>query len=92
MRKTKLPKELPWSIGIKHASDGAIMYLFGDNKIIESNVYDFSNGHPGAMMAMLYDIRDQFLNQTRYDKQRVMIRIEHGDKYDCKGCEICKPK
>lgn len=48
---------------------------------------------PRAMQRLLWHLVDALGEfGSRYDKERIRINIEHGDKYNCedKNCEICK--
>ena len=39
---------------------------------------------------MFFTILEYFgLSGNRHDKERLAIKIEHGEKYECEGCEIC---
>ena len=54
-------------------------------------VYKFDEENPDGLVALLYDVRDSMLSSSRYDRYRVIIKVGHGDKYECAedDCSIC---
>jgi len=78
-------------IKIKSASNGATVQIDSE----EPEVFIFDKDNLEGLLELLYCIRNYFELQygaSRYDEERVDIKIGHGDKVDCKDkkCEICK--
>jgi len=82
---------------IINASNGAIFISnLNDEEYSPSiDVFEFNN-HENDLVRLLdlhYGI-DEFLGilGSKYDKYRVIHKLEHGEDYECKDleCEICK--
>jgi hypothetical protein len=74
---------------IEIISNGVVVKYPDEDKIS----YVFDNDKPEQCVEMLYNILDTLgMSGSRYDKKRIYIKIEHGDKYECKDkkCEICR--
>ena len=74
---------------IEPTNNGAIV-TWGKEKV----VYQFgSSEHLDDAIEMFYEIALIIgLNCSRYAKERILFRVEHGDKYLCndRECSICK--
>ena len=75
-------------IVIETTSNGSVV-KYPENKVS----YKFEENDLEGIQEMLYDILEEVsLCTSRYDKERIQIKIVHGDKYECKdkNCKICK--
>lgn len=85
-------------ITISWALNGAIVKFKGladegTDEIVSSMVYKFEDGDLKGLQDLLNDIVDKVYAGCKYDKERVMVKIEHGSDYECKDkdCKICHP-
>ena len=77
------------TITIKTLANGATVNIPGES----GTVYKFQDEEMGGLAEMLYDIADAIEPGSRYSKERVRVKIVHGDKYECpdrKSCAVCQ--
>jgi hypothetical protein len=88
-----MKKVINMDIGIHRIPDGVVIYYDwkGDCKDVWEQ-YEWEDDDKEGLRSLLYGLLDEIETSSRYDKQRVRIKIEHGDKYECKekNCKICK--
>jgi hypothetical protein len=66
-----------------------VEYDDGENVDRASYTFDKDESLEGAQECF-YDIAEWIgLVGGRYDRNRLSIRIIHGDKHECSGCKIC---
>lgn len=77
-------------ITIKPCRNGAtVSYDDGENE--NSEAYKFDSEELDDLRHLLYDIVEVLgYYGSKYDRERLYIKIEHGRDYECEGCEICK--
>lgn len=73
---------------IEPCSNGAFV-ITDDGENEHRAVYKFDETNVMGLQELLYDIRDEFISGSKYDKMRVQVSIEHGNSYECDGCDIC---
>jgi hypothetical protein len=75
--------------------NGALL-IQDDGENTHRTLYKFDYDDPELglrdLQCLLYDISEQLSMESRYSKERISIKIVHGDKYECKDkeCAICK--
>jgi hypothetical protein len=80
-------------IVIERVDNGAIVEYPSEDGLINKAVFEFGSDNLEGASSMLWDVLDKlWLNGSRHDRERLVIRREHGDKYECndKDCEICQ--
>lgn len=75
---------------IESVSNGATLAVKGDG-FSTIKVFEFEQNNVQKLAEMFYEIKDHLCIGSRYDSERVAIKVEHGDKYDCidPNCTIC---
>jgi hypothetical protein len=73
---------------IEPCSNGAFV-IIDDGENQEKSIYKFDETNVMGLQELLYDVNDTLNLSGRYDKMRIKVNIEHGDKYECDGCDIC---
>jgi hypothetical protein len=75
-------------ITIESCKNGAYA-IFDDGENQEKLAYKFEDENPAGLQELLYDVKETLFCDSRYSQLRVFVSMEHGDKYECKGCDIC---
>ena len=75
-------------IKITSCKNGAYA-IFDDGENEERFAYRFDEDNLNGLTEMLWDIKENFEAGDRYSQFRVVVSVEHGDKYECSGCDIC---
>ena len=89
---TQCPHEvyLLMTAKITFVANGALLKLQDEPR---PEVFKFEDEDPGGLVDMLQALVDYsgYLG-SRYSRQRIQVRIIHGDKYECndKKCGLCK--
>jgi len=78
-------------VTITPTMNGAYTEFDDENVTRMSYQFDKEDGQLDGAQEMLYDIIDWIgLVGSRHDSARLQVRVVHGDKHECKGCNICK--
>lgn len=77
-------------ITIETCKNGAYV-IFDDGENEDKMSYQFDEENLDGLHELLYNIEETVgVMSSRYSEKRIRISIEHGDKYECKGCDLCK--
>lgn len=58
--------------------------------VVEENDWDESS-EAKAAHDLLWEVLEYFgVFGSKHDRVRPRVKLEHGDNYECKGCEVCK--
>lgn len=74
------------AITIRSVTNGAIV-KWGDSEA----AYTFDEEMALGLVEMLSELSEAFLPHNRHAEQQIAVHLIHGNKYECKGCDICKP-
>jgi len=82
------------NINIKTANNGFIMTTFDERQEEghQEEVSVYHNNNMDDFIELLCDISELIGPQSsRYSKERILIQVTHGNKYECsdKECMIC---
>lgn len=91
-----------WSVTVEKIDNGYEVRWFEEGEtendkvrhhtIVFESDEDVKYGDAKSFAKMAWHLLSYFGNYgSRYDKERVRIKLEHGDKYECKDkkCEEC---
>ena len=73
---------------IKRVGNGAV--LEDEDGGVE--VYEYDETNMGRLIDLLFEVSELIApTSSRYNQERVNVRLVHGDKYECpeKDCELC---
>ena len=73
---------------IKRVGNGAV--LEDEDGGVE--VYEYDEMNMGRLIDLLFEVSEIIApTSSRYSRERVSVRLVHGDKYECpeKECELC---
>jgi CO dehydrogenase/acetyl-CoA synthase epsilon subunit len=91
-RLEKLAKQAEINIVITPTSNGAVVKC-GAAGVHEVFKFSADEENLDGAVDLFYQLKGLLADHgNRYAKQRLEIRIVHGDKYECKDkdCEICR--
>ena len=79
-------------IKIKPLGNGCMLSIT-EHRTTLHFAHTFGKDNLDGLQDLLYDILEHLQpTYSRYDKQKIVITIVHGDKHECKDkkCKICK--